>query len=75
MWAARCHARDFEIKVVGRWAALSHSYLIYVGKGRMSSNRATMNGGVDPITKLWMFKPCTLHAELTDRTDIAALVS
>ena len=63
-WAARCGLTTDEIKVIGRWAATSESFIRYFqhGAGIAKKYMVRLHTTSDPVFALWRFP--TTHMEL-----------
>jgi hypothetical protein len=57
-WAARCGAREFEIRNVSRHSG-GANFMRYIEDGASQSSRYRNGSDEDPIRKLWVFHPCT----------------
>ena len=56
-WAARCGARDAQIKATGRWSDTSNSYHRYIQAGIQDRDKWESLRQEDPIRKIWVFHP------------------
>ena len=61
-WAGRCCANPLDVKNNGRW--ISYDEMAeYYAQGSVRRSRLTEGGGVDPIWRMWVWKPVASPGE------------
>jgi hypothetical protein len=58
-WGARCGAKDWQLKHTGRWNSCSRHFGNYIQAGILESNFFANTNGLDPIRKMWVYRPTT----------------
>ena len=56
-WAGRCLANPLDVKNCGRWQSYDEM-ADYYAQGQARRARLTEGNGVDPIWRMWVWKPC-----------------
>ena len=56
--SSQCGAKECEIRFAGRWGSSSRHFATYMGEGINTYNLSRNENEIDPIRKLWVWKPC-----------------
>ena len=56
--SSQCGAKECEIRFAGRWGSSSRHFATYMEEGINTYNLSRNENEIDPIRKLWVWKPC-----------------
>jgi hypothetical protein len=65
-WAARCGAKEWQIKNTGRWYRTSRHFHSYIEAGVYESELKSMDAQIDIIRTFWVYKPTCFLTRLAD---------
>ena len=56
--SSQCGAKECAIRFAGRWGSSSRHFATYMDEGINTYNLSRNENEIDPIRKLWVWKPC-----------------